>query len=130
MYTFIIFSYISLSTVYIFGTFSTEGKTVSFHRGCHFNSKLLIDKTYFCELSRLDLSLILRQFSSFAIVTCRFFSGSFGEGIDLGVVGVDPGEADRRGGRARVKGGGASVIGGRRAFSAASCADAECNVNV
>lgn len=63
-------------------------------------------------------------------MTCRFFSGSIGDGIDLGVVGVDPAEADRRGGRARVKGGGASVIGGKRAFSDASCAAAECNVNV
>lgn len=49
-------------------------------------------------------------------MTCRFFSGSRGEGIDLGVVGV-PGEEDLRGGRARVKGGGARDIGGSLAFS-------------
>lgn len=75
--------------------------------------------TYFCELSKLDLSLTLRQFSSFAIVTWRFFSGNIGDGSDLGVVGVvEPGDEDLDGGGAKVSGGGARVIGGSRAFSA------------
>lgn len=80
-----------------------------------------IIKTYFCELRRLDLSLVFKQFSSFAIVICRFFSGNSGDGIDLGVLGVvGAGDADLKGGGARVRGGGANVIGGKRAFSAPS----------
>lgn len=74
--------------------------------------------TYFCELRRLDLSLTLRQLSSLAIVTCRFFSGSVGDGRDLGVVGVEAGDVDLDGGGAKLKGGGARVIGGSLAFSA------------
>ena len=76
------------------------------------------------------MSLTLRQLSSLAIATWRFFSGTKGEGNDLGVVGVDPGEVDRDGGGAKVKGGGARVIGGSLAFSAPNCAAAEWSVKV
>lgn len=93
--------------------------------------KKINNETYFCELSRLDLSLVIKQFSSLAIVTCRFFSGNTGDGIDFGVVGVvGLGEEVRSGGRARVNGGGASVNGGSLAFSAPSWAWAECSVSV
>lgn len=85
------------------------------------NNFNVIDSTYFCELSRLDLSLVFKQFSSFDKVSCRFLSGNNGDGIDLGVVGVvGAGEVDRNGGGASVRGGGARDNGGRRAFSAPS----------
>lgn len=65
------------------------------------------------------------------MVICKFFSGSTGEAIDLGVLGeVDPGVIDLTGGKARVRGGGARVMGGRRAFSEPSWAAAECRVRV
>lgn len=84
--------------------------------------------THFCELRRLDLSLVFKQLSSLAIDTCRFFSGITGEGIDLGVGGTR--DEDFKGGGARDNGGGARDIGGSRAFSARSCEAAECNVRV
>lgn len=59
------------------------------------------------------------------MVICRFFSGNIGEGIDLGVVGVEPGDELLKGGGPRVKGGGARDIGGNLAFSAPSWAAAE-----
>lgn len=83
-----------------------------------------VRSTYFCELRRLDLSLVLLQLSSFGIAICKFFSGSIGDGIDL--VEGDGGPSDPAmdfWGRARVK-------GGSRAFSAPSCEAAECSVKV
>lgn len=57
-----------------------------------------------------------------------FFSGSIGEGRDLGVVGV-PGELALDGGSARVNGGGAKYTGSL-AFSAPNADAAECRVRV
>lgn len=69
---------------------------------------------------------MLRQLSSLAIVTCKFFSGIIGDGNDLGVVGdMEPGEVVLVGGGAKVRGGGANDIGGNLAFSDPSCATAE-----